>query len=328
VVDRRSEFLAYHNESMRIGDVDPSNALLRYVCDRFELSLEQRFWCGWLYAATYNGATAFYLYNEFPDAENVDIGRLQRWWLARGRDDAVFTTDRRWCRSRNQFVAAFDSYREWLGGATQQERFEALAGTGSPSERYERLFAAVRDIYTFGQFTSIIYLDVLDAITPLGLMPTDFDFDAAWSVRFGLYYAMGWDQSITDGYTPMRAEMVTPTQEAWAALKRRLGPETTIANVETTLCAYRKWYRGTRYIGYYLDRQALEIAQMAARVRAGVCWDVLWQYRSETYDASCLAERHVNSHDLLTPRGRAELYRLGHRRTRASLGVDELVLHS
>jgi len=80
--------------------------------------------------------------------------------------------------------------------------------------------------------------------------------------------------------------------------------------IETILCAFRKYQRtlegkagalGKRWVGYYLDRQADEIAQMQARVQHGVSWNVLWQYRKETYLSSVLAE---NNDGMWSARGR------------------------
>jgi hypothetical protein len=69
----------------------------------------------------------------------------------------------------------------------------------------------------------------------------------------------------------------------------------TVWQTETVLCAYRKYYRGKRYLGYYVDRQALEIAKMQDHTRNGVCWDVLWQFRDETYsDKSYLVEKSID----------------------------------
>jgi hypothetical protein len=42
-----------------------------------------------------------------------------------------------------------------------------------------------------------------------------------------------------------------------------------------------------------LDRQATEIEKMADHVRHGVDWNVLWQYREETYPAAALVENHT-----------------------------------
>jgi hypothetical protein len=70
-------------------------------------------------------------------------------------------------------------------------------------------------------------------------------------------------------------------------------------NTETVLCAFRKFHRGKRWIGYYLDRQAVEICKLQNHVLYGVDWQVLWDYRAETYDHAWLAELH----DGVTERG-------------------------
>src|SRR5678815_4597473 len=136
---RLPAYLAYHRESARIGDIDPAHAMMRYLVNRYELNPEQALWMCALYAWTYNGASAFYLYNEAPDFENVNIGRLTRWWYDHGRDETVFTTDARWRRSSNKFVGAVDSYRKWIGNRTQAEKFASICIGTTPERRYDQL---------------------------------------------------------------------------------------------------------------------------------------------------------------------------------------------
>ena len=116
--------------------------------------------------------------------------------------------------------------------------------------------------------------------------------------------------------------------ESWRDLRKTLSddsPRSTVWNIETTLCAYKKFKRGgQRYIGYYLDRQGVEIAQLAQRVRTGVAWQVLWQYRSETYRPEQLAETQGHSLDAGIPAG-WRAYQ--HRRTATAIGAaQEFVL--
>jgi hypothetical protein len=83
----------------------------------------------------------------------------------------------------------------------------------------------------------------------------------------------------------------------WESLQRVYSnvdctPRVSVWQLETLLCAFRKYHRGKRYVGYYLDRQAVEISKMHDKVYEGVYWDVLWQYREETYDRINLIEMH------------------------------------
>ena len=289
---RLDEYLRYHTESARCGDIDPSYSMLLYLCDRYELNVEQRYWIAWLYAMSYCGACAFYWYNEFPDYECVDVGRMQRWWDGGGRENSLCQTDRRWVRSSSMLVPAFVSYRDWLGGRTQHEHF-AQFDQPTPEERYDALYASASELHSFGQFALFLYSESLHTVTPLDLCPTDLDLSKAWSCRYGLYYAYGLDELIGERESPTPPELVGITQEKWVELRAtlvKLSDPPTVWQTETVLCAYRKWHAGKRYVGSYIDRQAIEISKMESKVKRGIHWDVLWQYRSETFDQQYLAE--------------------------------------
>lgn len=290
-MSRLPSYLAYHQASASLGDIDPSQAMLRYIANRYDINLEQRYWLAFLYGLTYNGPSAFYLYHEWPDFENVDISRMNRWWTSRGRAETACQTDRRWVRSANMFVPAVESYRRWVGNRTQEEHFARLTYGVTPEIRYNNLYASATQLHSFGQFALFLYLEALDTVTPLDLVPTDLDLSKAWSCRHGLLYAYGLDTLINDRETPTQVEARGPVSTAWTDLRERV--KANVWNLETTLCAYRKFMDGKRYVGYYLDRQATEIEKMADHVRHGVDWNVLWQYREETYSAATLVENHT-----------------------------------
>ena len=109
------DYLTYHVESSKAKDIDPSNDALRYVADRFELNIEQRYWLAFLFATCYSATNVYYIYNEFPDYENVDVGRLQRWW-DENRDRTLFQTDRLRVKTQNRFVETFVSYQMLSNG--------------------------------------------------------------------------------------------------------------------------------------------------------------------------------------------------------------------
>ena len=74
------DFIEYHKEMVEIKDCDPAYLGLKYIAERFELNMEQKFWLAFLYACCYCVPTVYYIYNEFPDYENVSIKRLENWW--------------------------------------------------------------------------------------------------------------------------------------------------------------------------------------------------------------------------------------------------------
>lgn len=286
------DYKTYHRESMRIGDVDPSYSMLRYVCDRFELNMEQRFWLAFLYATCYCGSTVYYIYNEFPDYENVNEGRLQRWWDA-NRSKLYFQTDRRWIRSRNQFADVFRSYKQKVGKLKQAQLFNTF-DTGNPKQTYQVAWDAMKDVYQFGRFAMFLYLEAVHVVTGFPMRPRSMDLRDAESCRNGLAFAINRPDLNTHDDTkklsPIELNFLQQNFDRLVAELEAENENNSVWNIETTLCAYKKYVLGKRWIGFYLDRQAEEIRTMEEAVTEGVDWSVLWDYRRETFDHKFLSE--------------------------------------
>jgi hypothetical protein len=281
---------------LRIGDIDPAYPAMLYLADRYEFNIEQRYWLAWLYAACYHAPTAFYMYNEFPDFENVDIGRLERWWKA-NRQRVTFQTDRRWVRSRNQFCEMFASYRSVLGGALQEAFFAKLLGN-CPKRSYARAYKATSGIKFFGRYALFLYLESVAALTGLPVEPDGIDLRNSQSSRNGLCYAYGYDQWLCGhdyGQQTLRPEAYQMLDGLFGELLIEAGNcdrmfDSNVWNVETSLCAYKKVLRGKRYLGYYIDRQHDEIRRAERLITEGVDWSPLWDFRAGHFEARWLKE--------------------------------------
>ena len=286
----------YHQKSLDIGDVDPSYASLLYVCNRFELTTEQRFWLAFIYSLTYSGASTFWIYNEFPDYSQVDFNRLSNWWWKKGKKDLLCQTDRKWIKINDLLVPAVKGWSKLIGEQTQEQYFsELLKHTTTPEERYNIVYKVASDLPSFGQFSLFLLTEALHTITPLDLISTDLDLNQAWSCRNGLCHAYDLPYITKKNVLKIPQEGKQEILEAWGHLKDNY-PGTVWAK-ETTLCAFAKYKKDIRYIGYYLDREAREIAKMESLV-PGVCWDVLWNHRAENRDPDWLVENKVSKKKL------------------------------
>lgn len=299
------EYIDYHLQMIETGDMDPAYGALSYVSERFELNIEQRYWLAFLYGATYCGATAYYMYNEFPDYERISLARIKTWWNS-NRQSLIFQSDRRWVRSRNQFADMVESYRN-IVGRSQYKFFCSLVGNGW-THTYDNVYAGCGKMYQMGRFGLFIYTEALQAIAGLQLEPRGLDLKNAESSRNGLCYAISKTEWITGKETGRktlsRNELAALDKAfAWVEAKvkaKDLSGRSNVWNIETSLCAFKKYKRTMlypdtakqhqRYIGYYLDRQHDEISAMQANVPFGVCWDVLWQYRKECLRKNMLKE--------------------------------------
>lgn len=275
-------YLKYHAESSKMKDIDPANDCLVYLANRFELNIEQRYWIAFLYSTCYCAPTTFYMYNEFPDFENVDVGRLERWWKA-NKEKCLFQTDRLRIKSNNEFVPSFKSYRDWVGGLSQQEKYYRFK-TPYINQNYDMAYKSAMKIKNIGRFTLFIYLEMVHVLTDFHCLPDTIDWDYADNCKKGLLHAIGDQTSLrhltSAGLNGRLSHELTKVQRS---LHKSGVAHNSIFNVETTLCAYAKYMKGQRYVGYYIDRQKKEIEKMQDNVKEGVCWRVLWEFRKETY---------------------------------------------
>ena len=291
-MDGLAEYLSYHRQSSIAKDIDPQNDCLQYVANRFELNMEQRYWLAFLFGTCYCAPTVYYIYNEFPDYNTVNIDRLEKWWKA-NKDRLVFSTDRQRVRSNDQFVQSFISYRQ-IVGKNQENHFSAFKKQ-DPKATYANAFESMSDVFSFGRFTMFIYLEMVSVLTNCKMIPIDLDLKNAESCRNGLALALDRkdlfthvvDKKLTkDDYQDLNTGLLKIIDE----IEKLTINHKNLFSIETTLCAYKKAKLGKRYIGYYIDRNREEIEKMSKNVPQGVDWSVLWEFRKTNYDKKYLKE--------------------------------------
>lgn len=291
-MDSIKEYVDYHVASSIANDIDPQNDCLQYICDRYELNPEQRYWLAFLFGTCYCAPTVFYIYNEFPDYETVNIDRIQRWWKA-NKSRLIFQTDRARVRSNDEFVNCFRSYQSIVGDS-QAAYFERLTHE-EPKKTYQNAYNNLSNIHYFGRFTMFIYLEMVSVLTQTKMTPTDLDLRNAESCRNGLALALGRqdlfshfeDKKLTaQDYNELQAGL----DDIQAKIEALPIKHTNIFSIETTLCAFKKAKLGKRHVGYYIERMRQEIETMSENVPKGVDWSVLYDFRRKNYNSKYLKE--------------------------------------
>ncbi len=286
-----SEYINYHLKSAEIGDIDPQNWVLKYLCDRFELNLEQRYWIAFLFGTCYCAPTVYYIYNEFPDFETVDVGRLRRWWDS-NKKKCLFQTDRLKIQTMDKFVQTFISYKTLIGRGSQAAYFSKL--NLDPKSNYVEVWRRSSKIKNFGRFSLFIYIELLYELCGLNVYPNELDIKNAESCKNGLLMAMGKDHLIGEKLNDLAYMTLEKNFLKVNSLisKENKNPKIKVTpwSVETSLCAFKKHKLGKRWVGYYLDRMAEEIKKLEVRIPDGVCWKPIWEMRKETYNPKHLTE--------------------------------------
>ena len=294
-VERWKGCKAYHIAGMRMDEVDPAAPMLQYICKALNLDMEQRFWLAWLYSTCYSAPTAFYMITHLPRPESISDQRMESWWFLNKRR-MVFESDRRYVKNCNEFPAMFASYKEYTRGGALKAFLRLKKETRQAT--YDAIFADVgKRLYFFGRYSNFMYLETIYNLTKFPMWPTGLNLREARTSRNGLCYALG-----REDWVRKSGKAAKLTKEQFAYLQgqlRRLYEEicadapdvpTTYWNLETSLCAYYKLFKPTRYAGYYIDRQMQEIEAMEKLAPDGANWKLLWKFRRQHFDPRSLGE--------------------------------------
>lgn len=290
-------FKQYYKLMMYSGDCDPSYPTLNYLADRLESNQNQRYWLAFLYGATYSAPTSFFVFNEFPDPENVDMNRLNKWW-ENNKKRVDFQSDRKKFQNfggKQSFPTCVESFLKLTNGNPEKIYSKFLA-TQNLEKRYEEVYDFSNKIVTFGRFTLFNFVEALNEITDLKTSPNVLDLRNATSSRNGLCYACNLPNQVElhhkKALEPINFDLL---QQNLVKLKDELQKECPELNVnfwnlETVLCAFKKLFWNDRYFGYYIDRQQEEILLMEKNVPEGIEWQILWDFRKEYFDNTLLGE--------------------------------------
>jgi hypothetical protein len=290
-------FKQYYKLMMYSGDCDPAYPALNYVCDRLESNPNQRYWLSFLYGATYSVPSSYFFFNEFPDPENVNMGRVNRWW-EKNKKRVDFQSDRKKFQNfggKQSFPTCVDSFLR-LTNKNPEKAYSKFLEIQDLEKRYEAVYNFSDNIVTFGRFTLFNFLEALNEITNLKTAPNVLNLREAESSRNGLCYACDKPEFVTLHHSPPKEPINFDfLQQNLVKMKEELQKECPELNVnfwnlETVLCAFKKLFWNDRYFGYYIDRQQEEISFMEKSVPEGVDWSLLWDFRKEYFDNKLLGE--------------------------------------
>lgn len=304
--DRREGFIQYYAAEM-LSDIDPSFPTINEIFDRYELSLEQQYWMAFLYAVFYENASIFLVQQEFPELEKIDMARLERWHAKNWRL-LQYQTDRRW--NRGHFVEMVQSYKDLIGEQTQHQFFSKMIVTTNGKVDTTRSFRNIWDklhkVHKMGRHSVYAWTETLIRCLGLPIECDSFFMAEAESSRNGLCYALYREDLLThhdkksDGTRISKAEIKWLEDELetlMTELRNRFDfLPVDYMYVETVCCSYKGLFKGRRYLGYYLDRMAMEVDRgrtKMAEISKGIDWQTLWQIRSEIFMHEYLGELHT-----------------------------------
>jgi len=286
--DRLLGYLIYHYSMQMSWDIDPAYPALNHLQKENNLTEEQFIWLSWLYGQTYCTPTTYYIFSAFPDFEDIDNNKFNKWHTNNWKK-LLYATDKR--HEKGKLFETYLSYKKVLNGVSQQELINKLIDS-DPMESYNNIQHVFSDVKGFGRLSVFMFAEALKRWKPEKYNIDCITRDAIGSQSScnGLCYVSSNDNLLDNKPTKFMDKHV---EELLIVLRQFVGDK--IAKnlldkfvVETTLCAYKGLFKKRRYLGYYIDRQNYEIKTMEKNTDFD--YQQLWDFRSDVFLHGYLGE--------------------------------------
>lgn len=291
------EFKTYFINAYNIGDIDSNIWMSNYLVDRLEMNENQILWFVFLNSITYHLPTAYMIFNEYPDLELVDETRIRKWWCE-VQSKCPFQKDK--LKQRKYLPDTIISYQKLLNGQQQKDFFDQKLSSTCANENFNLLWNVLYiNIKHFGRFSVWNWSQMLTQICGYNIEPDTLFLGEsnAESHTHGICYALGkydWAKKerlkdengkkikIIHKFTQDEKQFLENESDLILNDLQREIPATKF-EIETVACAFKKMFRtnDSRYLGYYLDRQAEDIKSIENNGFSGVDWSILWDARDE-----------------------------------------------
>ena len=289
--ERWSGFKNFYIYEMLSNDQAPGYPEVGYLAKKQKLTEEDRYWISFIYGCTYCAPTSYYIFTQFPTIQNITESELNQWWKE-NKSKLLFQSDRLKVKSFNQFPEIILSYKT-LTNNNLTEYFNQFKKIKDLKLRYQKLWDSLSNVKHLGRFSLFNLIESIHESTSLKFEP-NLELQNAESSRNGLCYACGLDRMVTLHHQPSEIPIdYTLLNYKLEQLQTELKTENpelpvSIFNIETILCAYKKLFWNTRYLGYYIDRNYEELKTMEKST--GKIYNDFWEAREKYIPKFFLAE--------------------------------------
>lgn len=252
VQQRIEEFCIYHRD----GDGECNNVVLKAWAKKHCNNMQELYELSYFFAITYCVESAIVLFNERKKVFSDITG-----WVAENKRSLVFQSDRKYIRMRNSFERCLESFK---AGDDVDQFLQKITENGIII--LGKAVPYVSSWEMFGRFSAYLFLETFVELTRYPIENEKMNWHKNTTATSGLLNVFGLDNSANnwDKYKKLSVT-VEKLDEMLNVLQEHIGMtggSTNVTEIETSLCAYRKFYKGSRYNGYYLDRMLEEIYTM------------------------------------------------------------------
>lgn len=251
-------------------------------------------WWVLLYSACYCMGTACVLY-DLINYRTVTEKELETLWKDH-KKDFIFQSDRRYIKNMNQFN---DIINEFIRRSHRKpwKYIQRFIGD-TPESTYESMYKEVSSWKYYGRFGTILFMYNLNKILHVKLDYPKYDWAQGATTTAAIFNARYKDERadlFEDG-----AKLSPKDIENLDAYLKRVKNDLkakypnknwTVMGVTSDLCSYRKLFKQTRYMGFYVDRQQEELIWLQERwPDMEPTWERFWELRKKHIPEKYLGE--------------------------------------
>lgn len=251
--------------------------LLIPFAEEYHLSDNQRFYLCLIYGLCYSQTTTIRTFLQFPNLYDIKYNELNDWWV-KNKNSLYFNPDKRRIKYTNQFPQSLIYFKQLFGKNPIKTLIKYIGEDYSFEKFYNFILKRWKNYGTMGAF---LFFDALYGLLPyLYREPKRLDWaHRGATVQEGMAHYLYLDeQIITKKYDYPLFDMHTHN------IHKKT--HTPLIHIESSLCAFRKFFKQTRYAGYYADRMLDECLK-----NQKYCPEVpLLEYRKKTIPKKYLSE--------------------------------------
>ena len=254
ITKRMSEFVSYHIN----GDGECNTIVLSEWANRKKLDLQERFELSYFFSITYAVESAVILFeNRFEMFSDINT------WVEKNKPKIVFQSDRKYIRMKD----SFNKCLFWFKENRNVERFLSKVKKNSEIDLKTSIII-IENWPLFGRFSAFLFLEMFVNLCRFEIKNTTIDWKHGNTATSGLLNLYGYDKEAN--YFDKTGSLIFNDEKMDSMLLNLIqrieseGGSANVTEIETSLCAYRKFYKGSRYNGYYLDRMLEEMNKMEA----------------------------------------------------------------
>lgn len=267
------------------------------VNDFFEkekANFDDKVWWVLLYSSCYCVPTACAMYKNL-DYRTLNSRKLKEFWK-NNKSKLIFQSDRRYIKNMNQFC---DIVSEFMYKCKRKPwKYLKKYISDNSKETYTKMYKEVSSWKYYGRFGTILFMYNINKLLKIPMESDFYDWKHGSTTTEAIFNAKYKDEK-ADGFKKDPKLSKQEIQKLDNTLKQiidRLKSKAsdknwTVLNVTSDMCSYRKLYKASRYLGYYVDRQQEEILTLQKNYpEYADMWKSMWESRKNNLPKEFLGE--------------------------------------